>query len=141
MDQITLSLLSGVIGALLGALLVAFLQSYLHQKYDQREQKRDVLTRFVGNRHFLTGPLMGNSSAEPYISLNEIFIVFADSPSVISALKKFHQELNQPGRLVDNILTLTKEMATASDVRIDKLNDDFISRPFTPPSKAGSEKD
>lgn len=134
MDKIILSLLSGMIGALLGALLVAFLQSYLHRKYDQVERKRDVLRRFVGSRHFLTGSLHGRTSAEPFISLNETFIVFADSPAVISALRKLHQELQRPDRLVDNILTLTKAMATASSVRMDNLNDDFIVHPFTPSS-------
>ena len=59
-----------------------------------------------------------------------MFIVFADSPPVISALKKFRQELKQ--NQVDHILTLIKAMAIASKVCIDELDDDFISHPFTP---------
>ena len=69
--------------------------------------------------------------------MNEIFIVFADYPEVISAVNRFHQELKLPHRTDDNILTLIKAMAKASDVPIDNLNDDFIVRPFAPGSGAG----
>ena len=127
MDQIVVSLLSGVVGAL----LATFIQSHLHRKYDRLQQKRDVLRRFVGNRHLLTRKPV-NSNVEPFIALNEIFVVFADCPSVISALRKFHEELGQSNREIDNILTLVKTMATASDVQVVHLNDDFIARPFAP---------
>ena len=127
MNQIVLSLLSGMIGVIIGS----FLQSYLHKRYNRLEQKRDVLRRFVANRHFLTESLRDSrDGTEPFISLNEMFIVFADSPPVISALKKFRQELKQ--NQVDHILTLIKAMAIASKVCIDELDDDFISHPFTP---------
>ena len=71
-------------------------------------------------------------TAEPFIALNEIFVVFADFPPVISAIKKMYDEFNQPGRLEDNFLTLIKAMAAASDVPIINLNDEFIMRPFIP---------
>ena len=45
-----------------------------------------------------------------------------------------HAELDRPNRLVDNIVTLVKEMAAAADVPID-LNDSFIERPFAPPTR------
>ena len=102
MNQIVLSLLSAVIGVLIGALLTA----HLHRKYDQLKQKRDVLRRFVGYRYFLAGNFVGKSINEPYIALNEAFVVFADSPCVICALKKFRQELKQ--NQVDHILSSSK---------------------------------
>ena len=42
-----------------------------------------------------------------------------------------HDQLGQQGRLVDNIVTLVKEMAKVSKVAVN-LNDSFIERPFTP---------
>lgn len=87
MNSITLTLTSGIVGILLGALISAVVSAYLYRKYDKLKQKRDVLTRLVGNRHFLTDPENPNDT-EPFISLNEICIVFAGSPSVIAAVKE-----------------------------------------------------
>ena len=74
---------------------------------------------------------------EPFVALNEVFVVYADHPPVISALKKMHEELGIQNRLSDNILTLTKAMAKAAKVPIRDLNDEFITRPFTPPTPPG----
>ena len=71
------------------------------------------------------------SNGEPFVGLNEAFVVFAANPEVIEALQIIHAELDRPNRLVDNIVTLVKEMAAAADVPID-LNDSFIERPFAP---------
>ena len=92
-----------------------------------------MLRRFAGNRYVLTE----NSGAtiqfngEPFVALNEAFIVFAEDPTVIEALRVMHDQLGQQGRLVDNIVTVVKEMAEVSNVAIN-LNDSFIERPFTP---------
>ena len=96
--------------------------------------KRDVLRRFVGNRYTLTESLKGHAG-EPFIALNEIFVVYAKDQQVITALKKMHEELGLSGRLSDNIVMLTKAMALAAKVPIKGLNDEFITRPFTPPSE------
>ena len=95
--------------------------------------KRDVLRRFVGNRYVLTSPPNISREGEPFVALNEIFVVYAEHPQVIAALKKMHEELGTKNRLVDNILTLTKAMAKAAEVPVQELNDEFIARPFTPP--------
>ena len=117
------SLLSGIIGVLASA--------YHYRRYDAAKLKRDVFRRLAGNRHLLTiDPC--DAKEEPFIALNEAFIVFADSPEVIAALKKMHDELGQPGRLVDNIVTLMKAMAESAGVPMKGLNDSFIERPFAP---------
>ena len=71
---------------------------------------------------------------EPFVSLNKIFVVYAEHPQVIAALKKMHEELGVKGRLSDNIVTLTKAMAKAAEVPVQELNDEFISQLFTPPT-------
>ena len=69
-------------------------------------------------------------NGEPFVALNEAFIVFAEDPTVIEALRVMRDQ-SQQGRLVDNIVTVVKEMAEVSNVAIN-LNDSFIERPFTP---------
>ena len=128
-SNLGISLISGLVGALLA---VAF-QSYIGHTLDTLATKRDVLRRFAGNRYVLTE----NSGAtiqpngEPFVALNEAFIVFAEDPTVLEALRVMHDQLGQQGRLVDNIVTVVKEMAEVSNVAIN-LNDSFIERPFTP---------
>ena len=112
---------------LVAALAATGIQVWLHRRYDQRERRRDVLRRLVGNRHFLRGDPDVQSNAEPYISLNEIFVVFANYPDVVSAVKQYHRTHG-----LDDLLTLIKVMAKASDVPIDNVNDEFILRPFGP---------
>ena len=122
-------LLSGV----LAALVATVISSWMHDRSSILSAKRDVLRRFVGNRYVLTSvPPMGKVG-EPYVALNEVFVVYAEHPQVITTLKKMHEELGVKDRLVDNIVTLTKAMAKAAKVPIQELNDEFISRPFTPP--------
>lgn len=124
-----------IISAVVGALVGAGVSEYFHRKYEKRSMKRETLRQFAGNRWMLTetSPLGAEVKKGILTPLNEIFIVFHDSPDVITALKKMHQELNQKNRLADNITTLTKEMCKSAGIKFDKLNDSFIETPFTPP--------
>ena len=128
-SQLTTSLISGLVGALLA---VAF-QSYLGYTFDEIATKRDVLRRFAGNRYVLTNTSRATiqPSGEPFVALNEAFIVFSKHPNVVEALRVMHAQLGQEGRLSENIVTLVKEMAEASKVAVE-LNDSYIERPFTP---------
>jgi len=125
------SLLSGIVGVILSALY--------YRRYDALRLKRDVFRRFAGNRFLLTA-VPCETKAEPFIALNETFIVFADSPRVIAALKKMHEELTIQGRLVDNIITLMKAMGESARVPMKDLNDSFLQRPFTPGKGSSSEQ-
>ena len=98
-------------------------------------RKRDVLRRFAGNRYVMVESGLGvQPTGEPFVALNEAFVVFAGDSEVIEALETMHAELGRPNRLIDNILTLVKEMAAAADVPIG-LNDSFIERPFVPTTR------
>ena len=125
-----------VITVILSGITAALVSSYFQKRKDERELKRDVLRRFVGNRYFLTAGQQ-SESGEPFIALNEIFVVYAQDREVIDAIKKMKEELDKQNRLIDNILTLTKAMAKAAKVPINGLNDNFIVEPFTPPSNSG----
>ena len=124
-------LLKTVLPILFSGILATIIAVSLQHRNNVLMIKRDVLRRFVGNRYALTENLKGHAG-EPFIALNEIFVVYAKDQQVITALKKMHEE---PGRLRDNIVTLTKAMALAAKVPIKGLNDEFITRPFTPPSE------
>ena len=126
-----------LLAGLLASFLAPFVDSVLDQRSYREQRKRDVFARFVGNRHYLAGACRGKSSAEPFIALNEMFVVFDDSPLVISTLNKLRQEIDQPGRDLDNMVTLIKEMARSSKIRLNNLNDDFFLTPFTPSRGCG----
>ena len=121
---------------ILSGITAALVSSHLLKRKDERELKRDVLRRFVGNRYFLTAGRQ-SKSGEPFIALNEIFVVYARDREVIDAIKKMHEEIRTENRLIDNILTLTKAMAKAAKIPISGLNDNFIEAPFTPQSNSG----
>ena len=120
-----------LISALVSGLLATWGSFYLNRRYSEVEVKRDVLRRFVGSRYHLTGKDIGGEG-EPFIALNEVFVVYAEHPQVISTLRKVHEEISMPDRVPDNIVSLVKAMAEAAKVPIRELNDDFITRPFTP---------
>ena len=125
-------LVYAIITILLSGLLATGISFWLHYRFSILSTKRDVLRRFVGNRYVLTSLLHEGRVGEPFVALNEIFVVYAEHPQVIAALKKMHEELGTEDRLVDNIVTLTKAMAKAAKVPVQELNDEFIARPFTP---------
>jgi len=117
------SLLSGIIGVAVSA--------WYYRRHDALKLKRDVFRRLAGNRHLLVA-VPCEAKGEPFVALNEAFIVFNDSPKVVAALKRMHAELGQRGRLVDNLVTVMKEMARATGISMEELNDSFLERPFTP---------
>lgn len=128
-------IISAIISALVSGLFATCIYSYLNRQHTKNLLKRDVLRRLAGNRFALTKPgAGGGSKGEPFIALNEIFVVYADHPKVISALRKMHEDLALPDRLLGNLVSLIKAMAKAAKVPIHQLNDDFFLRPFTPPS-------
>ena len=121
-------LLSGVSGVLIA--------HFLMRSSARVNSKRDVLSRFVGNRFALTEPSQHlGTNGEPFVSLNEICVVYAKDKDVIQAVKKMHGDIADPSRLNDNLMTLIKRMARAARVPIDEsLHDSFFVRPFTPTS-------
>jgi len=121
-----------IISSLLSGLVGVIVSSAYYRRFEHRKTKQDVLRRLVGNRMFLTDKLMTEKNRDLFVALNEIFVVYSDCPAVITALKKMHNELGQQNRLLDNLVSLIKEMCKASGVPFGKLNDNFIEYPFAP---------
>ena len=95
--------------------------------------RRDVLRRLVAYRYRLTESLKGRDG-EPFVALNEAWVVFSEFPEVVHALTKLHKELGLPGSLSRNLMDLTRAMANASDISTHCIDEDVFDRPFTPPS-------
>ena len=120
-----------LLAGLFAACLVPLINSWLEKKRYRRQWKRDVLARLVGYRYLLVPPWVTRNSSEPYIALNQVVVAFDDSPPVITALNKFHEDRNN-----NNLVTLIRLMAKSSGVRLDGLKDDFLTRPLNPPLSA-----
>ena len=117
------SLLSGLIGVILS--------SWFYLRYEHRKQKFDTLRRLLGNRFSVTEGQENNSEhsrEEFFAALNEIVVVFHDSPIVLDALNKYHENKSQ-----DNLLRLFKAICKSLKVSY-KFNDSFFQKPFTPGS-------
>ena len=123
---------SVVVAALLSGLLAALLTMFVGHWQDQKELKRDVLRRFAGSRYVLTQPGLVLPNGEPFVALNEAFIVFADEPEVLSALEALRT--GGDDRDSELIVALIKRMAAAADVPV-TLDDAFIVRPMTPQNR------
>ena len=92
-----------------------------------------MLRRLLGYRYRLTESLMGRDG-EPFIALNEAWVVYADFPHVTAALARIHNELGKENRLGRNVVRLVKAMSDAAEVSMRGLDDKLIERPFTPPA-------
>ena len=111
---------------------------WLQQEQWRREEvalRRDVLRRLFAYRYRLTESLKGRDG-EPFVALNEAWIVYADFPQVTEALTRMHNELGIEGRLSPNIVALVRAMAEVTNVSVHDLDDNLIERPFTFPANA-----
>ena len=124
-----------LISLVISAVAICQTSQFQSQQWEREDlgPKRDVLRRFVTYRYRLTEGLSG-TDGEPFVALNEAWVVFADSPEVTKELEILHKELGREGRLPDNIVALVRAMASASGVPLQKFDDEFIKRPFTPPT-------
>ena len=123
-----------VVIAGLTALYAAAHASRLQRRQWEREElmlRRDVLRRLCGHLYRLTTGRTGQDG-EPFIALNEAWVVYADCPNVIEALTMMHRELGEENRLSDNILTVVREMAEITHISVEDLDGSFITRPFAP---------
>ena len=120
------TLYASLVSGLIGVVVVISVGAWL----DQREIKRDVLRRLAGSRYVLgeNGRCI-QPNGEPFVALNEAFIVFANEPEVLEALEALRTGGDRDD---ENIVALIKRMAAAASVPVN-LDDAFIVRPFAPP--------
>ena len=129
------------------AVLSLFL-SYMQARRLQRNQwernqldlRRDVLRRLVGYRYRLTDDYVG-TEGEPFIALNEIGIVFAESPRVIEAFDSFRSDRAQAKPLAPSLTALIRAVCEDVGLPMNHVTRDFIDYPLTPPNKGSHTPD
>ncbi|MCG2759289.1 MAG: hypothetical protein L6263_12775 [Desulfobacteraceae bacterium] len=126
--QIWIVLLPSVVSGLLGVII----STIYYQRAEKRKIKLDTLRKLAATRYALTGKGTESSKAQFFEALNESHIVYHDAPDVQNRLEKLHNELNQPGKLDDNLVNLFKSIFDNLGIKGVKLNDSYILKPFTP---------
>ena len=108
------------------------------RKQDERNVRRDVLRRLVGNlNNLLVEGQEGTRDEEPYIALNEAWVVYAGFPRVIDALEHLHREYS----VYDNITDLPQNLERLLSKRWQRqqrflskhIDRRLIEYPFTAP--------
>ena len=121
-----------VLSSLLSGLIAVLISTAYYHRFEKRKWKLDTLRRLAATRYALTHTATEASRTDFFSALNEVHIVFQDSPNVLEHLEKMHSELGRPDRLDDNFVKLFKVILDALGIKQVALNDSFILRPFTP---------
>ena len=106
--DIALIIISSLISGIAGVIISIF----YHRQSDKKQTKIDVLRNFVGYRHDLTG----NEFTK---ALNEIFVVFCDSPEIQIKVKDLHEVLSSKlGSAIANDRLYKLFIAMCNDLKI-----------------------
>ena len=95
---------------------------------DELELRRDVLRRLCAYRHRLTESGAGQGD-EPFIALNEAWVVFANHSTVVDALREMRVSPNQSSA---HIVSIIKAMAEASNISLEGFDEVYLEYPFVP---------
>ena len=77
------------------------------------------------------------TEGEPFIALNEIGIVFAESPKVIGAFDTFRSERVAGNPLAPSLTDLIRAICEDVGLPMTHMTKDFIDYPLAPPKKEG----
>jgi len=122
MDPITATVIVGVASALLSGIVGVIISNRHYRTYEKHKMKVDTLKRLSANRFDVTGDEFSRA-------INEIYVVFQDSPKVLEALKDYHRALRQPDSL-DYLVRLFKAMSRDVNINVDRFDDSFFLTPF-----------
>lgn len=120
-QQVALTLVSSLLSGLLG---VAISTAY-YRRFEHRRVKLDTLTRLLGFRFDIGGDEFSRA-------LNEVFVVFHDSPEVLRALQDFHDVTvsRQSALANDRLMALLKALCRDARVNPAGISDSFYLMPF-----------
>lgn len=109
-------------------------RSYRLTRWLIREQwKRDCLRRLVSYRFHLTEGFLGtHTNGEPFAALNEVWVVFAEHPPVLNALRALHPIYGVPSAIPEGLDVLIREMGKASGISLSHVGAEILEAPFTP---------
>lgn len=125
------SLLSGLIGVAVSA--------YFFGNLEKKKLKVDTARRLIGNRHNI-------QRAEFQQAMNEVMIVFSDTPAVIRAMEEFWRVIatvHGPWRTEaanSSLISLLKAVCTTIGLHPEELNDSQYLRFFFVPKSNASDQ-
>lgn len=124
-NMTTYSVLLVIIAALLSGLIGTAVSTHFYHKHERRKFREDTVRRLIGNRFNLRGDEFSQA-------LNEIFIVFADSKEVITALKDFWEVLQTPNnpRSDDKLVRLLKAICKDTGIDLAHIDDSQFLKTF-----------
>jgi hypothetical protein len=125
-----------ILSALLSGLVATWVSIWFRDRYQARQAKLDIFRRLLGHRHvLLPGPHDPATAVAFSEAVNQIFVVFHDTPTVITALKLFWEAISEQASSVDmrnlRLLELFKAMAQHLKISAEPLGDNFFMRAFT----------
>lgn len=115
-----------VISALLSGIVGVIISNWYHARAEKRKLKLGVLHQLMGNRNNLVGQ-------EFTEAINNVFVAFHDSNTVLSELKIFHAfsiSSVSGERMNNQLLKLFKAMCIDLKIDIASLEDEFFLTPF-----------
>jgi len=114
---------SSVISGLIGITI----STYFYRRYERRQMKLKTLKDFAANRYDILGEDFTKA-------LNEVFVVYNDSPNVRNTLKRFHENrvagISSSDLADQYFVELFKAMCDDTGVKYTDFTDNFFLRPF-----------
>ena len=124
MEGTSMNIWITIFSALLSGILGVGISTFYYRRHEARKIKLDTLTRVIANRYDLKGDEFSRA-------LNEIFVIFSGSKSVMDAFKIFHEKtISRDVSNEDALLRLIKVMCDDISIPYDGFNDSFFLRPF-----------
>ncbi len=127
LESVVLALLSGLVGAVCAQLMGTRAQKQM----EIRRTKLEVLRKIAGNRAAVTNQPIPEQRARFFEGLNEVMIVFSDSPKVAQALTDYKAALNTPNHN-DRMIALFKAICRDGGIDPAAFNDSLFLEPFSP---------
>ncbi len=111
------SLISGIAGVIISIIY--------HRRAEKRQAKINTLKQFAGYRYNLKGEHFTKA-------LNEIFVVFHDSKSVLDKLNEFHEIIVSGQKTIanDKLIALFKEMCKELSIDPNKYSESLFFKAF-----------
>lgn len=122
------------VAALSSGLLAVLVSSWLNRRFVRQQAKIDALREFSANRYDLHSDAFSRA-------LNQIVVVFNDSPEVMRALQKFHRDVTAGRQQAteNSLIKLFKAMCDDAGVELEEFNDSFFLRPFNTSASSAAQ--
>lgn len=119
------AILVTLVAALCSGVVGVGISAWFFARLERRKLKMDTARRLIGHRFDITG-------SDFSVAMNEVFIVFADSPQVISAMTALYEALSAPGKpnADDRLVTLLKEICRDLRITHGEINDAYFLKTF-----------